>query len=148
MSDVVSPVAPSQQPDQLESPALDFWRERHLCTLATVRPDGTPHVVPVGVTYDPDTGLARIITNRTSVKARAIAAAGTAAVALTQVDGRRWTTLEGRARVVTDPTAIADAVERCAVRYKQPRPNPDRVVIEVEVQRVLGTMRVPLPATD
>ena len=24
-----------------------FWRERHLCTLTTIRPDGTPHVVPV-----------------------------------------------------------------------------------------------------
>jgi hypothetical protein len=32
--------------------AMEFWTERHLCTLATVRPDGTPHVVPVGAVYD------------------------------------------------------------------------------------------------
>ncbi|MEU1563858.1 pyridoxamine 5'-phosphate oxidase family protein, partial [Streptomyces mirabilis] len=29
---------------------LTFWRERHLCTLTTLRADGSPHVVPVGVT--------------------------------------------------------------------------------------------------
>ena len=50
---------------------LSFWRERHLCTLTTPRPDGTPHVVPVGVTYDPAARLARVITNRTSAKVRA-----------------------------------------------------------------------------
>src|SRR3712207_4954064 len=32
-----------------------FWTERHLCTLTTIRPDGTPHVVPVGVTLDVET---------------------------------------------------------------------------------------------
>ena len=31
---------------------LDFLTERHLATLTTLRPDGTPHVVPVGFTYD------------------------------------------------------------------------------------------------
>ena len=31
---------------------LAFLTERHLATLTTLRPDGSPHVVPVGVTYD------------------------------------------------------------------------------------------------
>ena len=34
-----------------------FWTERRLATLTTVRPDGTPHVVAVGVTVDFETGL-------------------------------------------------------------------------------------------
>ena len=40
-----------------------FWTERHLCTLTTIRPDGTPHVVPVGVTLDVETATARVITS-------------------------------------------------------------------------------------
>ena len=34
--------------------SLDFLAERHLATLTTLRRDGTPHVVPVGFTYDAD----------------------------------------------------------------------------------------------
>lgn len=127
---------------------MTFWTERHICSLATVRPDGTPHLVPVAVVYDPATGLARIITNRTSAKARRILAAGTLPASVTQVDGPRWTTLEGMARVNQDPDAIADAERRYAARYFEPGPNPLRVVIEIEVQRVLGSVKVPLPASD
>ncbi|RBQ17751.1 acyltransferase [Spongiactinospora rosea] len=118
----------------------EFWQERHLCTLSTVRPDGgPPHVVPVGATLDLPTGIARVITSGGSHKARLIGAEG-AAVALCQVDGRRWSTLEGRAVVRTEPDEIADAVRRYATRYRQPRENPARVVIEVQVTRVLGNV--------
>ncbi|GGV05619.1 PPOX class F420-dependent enzyme [Streptomyces filipinensis] len=120
---------------------LDFWRERHLCTLTTLRPDGSPHVVPVGVTYDAEAGLARVITNGASAKARHVRAAGAegARVAVCQVDGRRWATLEGRARVRTEPDRVAEAEKRYAERYQRvPSPNPARVVIEIEVERTLG----------
>ncbi|GLW89200.1 PPOX class F420-dependent enzyme [Actinokineospora globicatena] len=116
-----------------------FWRERHLCTLTTLRPDGTPHVTPVGATFDPDTRVARVITSRTSRKARNATATGRAV--LCQVDGRRWTSLEGTATVTDDPTTVTDAEHRYATRYRQPRPNPDRVVIEIAVDRILGTIR-------
>ncbi|MEZ0073532.1 pyridoxamine 5'-phosphate oxidase family protein [Planotetraspora sp. GP83] len=117
-----------------------FWRERHLCTLTTVRPDGTPHVVPVGVTLDLRTGIARVITSRGSHKARLVAGAGPegAAVAVCQVDGRRWSTLEGRAVIRDEPEEVADAERGYAERYRPPRPNPQRVVIEIRVTRVLG----------
>jgi PPOX class probable F420-dependent enzyme len=120
---------------------IDFWTERHLCTLTTLRADGTPHVVPVGATYDPDTGIARIITSGTSRKVAHVRAAGPggAPVAVCQVDGRRWSTLEGRALVRDDPESIADAERRYAARYRQPRENPSRVVIEITVTRTLGT---------
>jgi PPOX class probable F420-dependent enzyme len=117
-----------------------FWTERHLSTLSTVREDGTPHVIPVGVTLDLATATARVITSGTSYKARLVRAAGDqgAAVALCQVDGRRWSTLEGLAVLRDDPEAVSDAERRYARRYKTPRPNPLRVVLEIAVTRVLG----------
>ncbi|MBW4716963.1 pyridoxamine 5'-phosphate oxidase family protein [Saccharothrix obliqua] len=119
-----------------------FWTEYHLCTLTTPRADGTPHVVPVGVTLDVDTGTARIIASRGSKKVRNVLAAGPegAPVAVCQVDGARWSTLEGRAVVRDSAEEVADAVRRYAARYRQPRPNPQRVVLEIAVRRVLGTV--------
>ncbi|MEV1019890.1 TIGR03618 family F420-dependent PPOX class oxidoreductase [Streptomyces sp. NPDC050264] len=119
---------------------LDFWRERHLCTLTTLRPDGTPHVVPVGVTYDATERVARVITDKASRKvAHILAAPAAARVAVCQVDGRRWSTLEGTATVRTDPALIADAERRYAERYSRPpRLNPNRVVIEIAVGRGTG----------
>jgi len=118
-----------------------FWTEYHLCTLTTLRRDGSPHVVPVGVTLDLDTATARIITSGTSAKARHVRAAGEegARVAVSQVDRARWSTLEGRAVVRDDPDAVADAERRYAQRYRTPRENPARVVLEIAVTRVLGS---------
>ncbi|PZF91746.1 pyridoxamine 5'-phosphate oxidase family protein [Micromonospora deserti] len=119
-----------------------FCRERHLATLTTLRGDGTPHVVPVGVTVDAAAGLARVITSRTSRKAGHVAAAGPAGapVAVCHVDGRRWLTVEGRAVVRADRAAVAEAERRYAERYRPPRPNPDRVVIEITITRLLGSL--------
>lgn len=120
-----------------------FWTERHLATLTTLRPDGTPHVVPVGVTLDVATGVARVICSGGSVKARNVRVAGAAGapVVVCQVDGRRWSALEGRAYVRDDPASVADAERRYAARYRTPRVNPERVVLEITVTRVLGTVR-------
>ncbi|MFF1280007.1 pyridoxamine 5'-phosphate oxidase family protein [Streptomyces sp. NPDC058299] len=131
----------SVDPASPDEPYLAFWRERHLCTLTTLRPDGSPHVVPVGVTYDPGAGLARVITNGSSAKVAHVRAAGAggARVAVCQVDGRRWATLEGRAHVRTEPERVAEAERRYAERYRRtPAANPSRVVIEIEVERALG----------
>lgn len=38
-----------------------------------------------------------------------------------------------------DPEAVARAVELYAARYRQPRVNPERVVLEMTVERVLGS---------
>ena len=116
---------------------LEFLTERHLATLTTLRADGSPHVVPVGVTFDPATRTARVITSGTSAKARHVRA-GQGRVAVCQVEGRRWVTLEGTAVVRDDAASVADAVERYARRYRQPRVNPARVVVEISVDRILG----------
>ncbi|GAA2154647.1 pyridoxamine 5'-phosphate oxidase family protein [Actinomadura napierensis] len=119
-----------------------FWRERRVCTLVTVRPDGTPHAVPVGATLDAGAGLVRVITSGGSAKARHVRAAGEAGlpVAVSQVDGRHWVTVEGRAVLKDDAASVADAERRYAERYKPPRANPQRVVIEIAVGRVLGNV--------
>ena len=124
--------------DDLGSAVLAFLTERHLATLTTLRADGSPHVVPVGVTYDAGTRTARVITSGTSAKARHVRN-GQARVAVCQVDGRRWLTLEGEAVVRDDPASVADAEERYARRYRTPRENPARVVLEISVDRVLGS---------
>jgi PPOX class probable F420-dependent enzyme len=116
---------------------LTFLTERHLATLTTVRPDGTPHVVPVGFTFDAASRIARVITSGTSAKARHVRG-GSARVAVCQVDGRRWLTLEGTAVVRDEPAAVRDAEARYAQRYRQPRENPARVVLEISVDRILG----------
>jgi PPOX class probable F420-dependent enzyme len=123
-------------PHDLGSDALAFLAERYLATLTTLRDDGSPHAVPVGFTYDPGTAIARVITSGASAKARHARSGGR--VALCQVEGRRWLTLEGTARVRDDADAVADAEARYAVRYRPPRPNPQRVVLEISVDRVLG----------
>ncbi|MFG2430064.1 pyridoxamine 5'-phosphate oxidase family protein [Streptomyces sp. NPDC048590] len=120
---------------------LAFWRERHVCTLTTLRPDGTPHVVPVGVTYDPETRIARVITGRNTRKTANVLTAGPegARVAVCQMEGRRWATLEGVAVVRTEAAQVEDAVRRYAERYERtPRHNPERIVIEIAVDRALG----------
>jgi PPOX class probable F420-dependent enzyme len=125
-------------PAALPDGATTFLRERHLATLTTLRADGSPHVVAVGFTWDADRRRVRVITSGDSVKAANAARGGRAAVC--QVDGRRWLTLEGTARVLTGPAEVADAEERYAARYRRPRPNPRRVVLVLDVDRALGSV--------
>jgi hypothetical protein len=93
-------------------------------------------VCAVGFTGDDDAGVARVITRDGSQKVRNVETTGRAAVA--QVDGRRWLSLEGPARVAREPSAVAEAVARYTERYQEPRPNDRRVAIEISVARVLG----------
>ena len=122
---------------RLTNDALAFLTERHLAMLTTLRADNTPHVVAVGFTFDPKTHIARVITTGGSQKA-VNAERGRVAV-LSQVDGARWLSLEGPASVNSEVDAVRDAELRYAQRYRTPRVNPRRVVIEVQVERVLGS---------
>lgn len=124
-------------PAALAPEALVFLAERHLATLTTLRPDGSPHVVAVAFTWDDEAGIVRIITGRESRKARNVAVGETRAV-VAQVDGPRWLALEGLARLVTDAAGVSEGERRYAERYQAPRPSSDRAVIEIVVDRVLG----------
>lgn len=114
---------------------LDFVTERHLATLTTLGPDGRFHVVPVGFTYRD--GLVRIITSGPSQKVANLRRDARATVS--QVDGGRWLTLAGSARILDDPDSVALAVGLYAERYRQPRVNPLRVAIEITVETALGS---------
>jgi len=122
---------------RLSDDAIAFLSERHLAMLTTLRSDNSPHVVAVGFTFDPKTHIARVITTGGSQKALNADRGGLAV--LSQVDGARWLSLEGKASVSGEVDAVRDAELRYAQRYRTPRPNPRRVVIEVEVERVLGS---------
>ncbi|AYE96321.1 F420-dependent biliverdin reductase [Mycobacterium paragordonae] len=122
---------------RLTDDALAFLSERHLAMLTTLRTDNSPHVVAVGFTFDPKTHIARVITTGGSQKALNAERGGVAV--LSQVDGARWLSLEGRALVNKELDAVRDAELRYAQRYRTPRANPRRVVIEVQIERVLGS---------
>jgi F420H(2)-dependent biliverdin reductase len=128
-------------PAALPAAVTAFLTERHLATLTTLRPDGSPHVVPVGYTWDAGCRLVRVITSGGSAKVRHAAQGGRAVVC--QVDGRRWLSLEGVAGVDGDPDAVRDAERRYAGRYREPRPNPARVVLTIQVDRILGSTGAP-----
>lgn len=123
--------------DEFPEALLDFWTERHLCTLSTLRPGGRLHVVPVGVALDPEERCAWVITNGVSRKARNVGQGG--ALAACQVDGGRWSTLEGTGVVLDDPASVARACERYASRYRVPRENPARVAIRIDVERFVSS---------
>lgn len=120
---------------------LVFLTERHLGTLATIRPDGTPHVVPVAFTWDDAEGSAWITTQDGTAKVRNITRDDAASHrgALCQVAGGRWLTLEGTLVVSRVPDEIADAERRHAVRYPPLDPDPERVLIRLHVDAVLGS---------
>lgn len=127
-------VDPTSLPDEFR----EFLTERHLGTLTIVKADHTPHVTPVGVTYDEEAAMARVITWADSWKAKHVASLGIAQVATCMVDGGRWVTITGTATVTNDAEAVAEAVRRYAERYRQPKDRDDRVVIEIAVKRILG----------
>jgi PPOX class probable F420-dependent enzyme len=126
---------------ELSEDARAFVTERHLATLTLVRPDGRPHVTPVGFTWDAESGLARVITWSGSRKAALLTEHGSLAAALSQVDGGRWLTLSGPAVVSADPARCREGVRRYAERYRPPGDRGDaRRVIEVAVDHVMGSV--------
>jgi hypothetical protein len=49
-------------------------------------------------------------------------------------------TLEGTARVLAGRDDVLEAEQLYAGRYRTPRPNPRRVVVVLDVDRVLGSV--------
>ena len=112
-------------PHQLSDDAQAFLRDYVLATLTTLRADGSPHVVPVGFSYDMPTATAMIIAVDGSQKVVNADRNGRAVVS--QVDGPRWLSFEGTVRVSRDQEEIRVAEERYARRYRQPAERDDRV---------------------
>src|SRR5258708_12267307 len=103
---------------RLTNDALAFLSERHLAMLTTLRSDNTPHVVAVGFTFDPKTHIARVITTGGSQKAVNADERGVAV--LSQVDGPRWLSLEGKSAVTTE----TEPAPPPPLRHPHPHPPP------------------------
>jgi F420H(2)-dependent biliverdin reductase len=128
-----------RHPDSLSPAELAFLAERHLGTLTTLSASGRPHSVAITFTYE--SGKVRILTNAGSQKVKNVERSGFASVC--QVDGRRWLSLEGPATVHADEITIADAVAAYEHRYRATGENPDRVIVTISVEHVLGRADMP-----
>lgn len=123
-------------PHDITPEMLAFLQEYHLASLTTMRADGSPHVVPVGFSYDHAAHVVRVITFASSLKYKNALRGGRAVVS--QVDGGRWLTLEGTVSGTDNPVRVAVAVNGYASRYRQPGERDDRVAIEIAVDRIMG----------
>jgi PPOX class probable F420-dependent enzyme len=119
----------------LTDAATRFVTERHLAILSTLGHRGGIHSVPVGFTVEG--GLLRIITSDGTQKVRNVERGGTATVA--QVHEGQWISFAGQAQVNREADAVAHAVALYAARYRQPRVNPSRVVIEISFDKLMGS---------
>ena len=125
---------------ELTTEMKQFVTERHLASLTLVTPEGRPLVTPVGFTWDEDQKLVRVITWAGSMKSKILTRAGTPLrAAVSQVDGGRWITLEGKAIVTDDMERCLEGTRRYAQRYSEPKDRgDDRRVIELSVERIMG----------
>ena len=125
---------------ELTTEMKQFVTERHLASLTLVTPEGRPHVTPVGFTLDEDQKLVRVITWAGSMKSKILTRADTPLrSAVSQVDGGRWITLEGKAIVTDDMERCLEGTRRYAQRYSEPKDRgDDRRVIELSVERIMG----------
>lgn len=133
---VLHPVDWSALPPTL----IDFWTERHLCTLSTLDRNGAPHAVAIGATVDIERACAWVITRGGSQKVANLRR--DPRLSVTQVDGARWSSIAGTAEVLADEASIARACAMYAARYRQPQPNPERVAVRITVERFLGSSQV------
>jgi PPOX class probable F420-dependent enzyme len=121
---------------ELTDAGLEFVSDRHLAMLSTMARDGAIHSIAVGFTLHD--GVVRIITGDGTQKVRNIERDSRATVG--QVDGRRWISFVGNAVIERDRADITLAENLYAARYRQPQPNPKRVVIRINVDRVLASV--------
>ena len=129
----------------LSDEALAFVTDRHIATLSTMSPDGRIHVVAIGFSYRD--GVARIITGGGSRKVANLRADNR--LSISQFEGARWLTLQGTATIATSPEDVALGVELYSRRYRTPRENPERVVIVMTVEKIMGSggMKRVLPSS-
>tara|TARA_B100000700_G_scaffold327916_1_gene444018 strand:+ start:1056 stop:1451 length:396 start_codon:yes stop_codon:yes gene_type:complete len=128
----------SLDPRNLTEEVQSFLRERHLASLTLLRPDGSPHVTAVGFTWDEQSQLVRVITWAGSMKSKILAQTGPSQAVVCQIDGGRWLSLEGTAVVTDDAQRCLEGTDRYAERYRVPQERPDRTVIEIAIEQILG----------
>ena len=122
-----------------------YLAEPHVAHLATVRPDGRPHVTPVW--FKEENGVAFVTADTTSVKYRNIRRNPRVSLSIA-VDHPpfKYVVLEGEGRI-TDQN-LDSVMERICVRYQGPEQGRafakellaggGQLVLEVQVKRVIS----------
>lgn len=119
--------------DDLTDDARAFVAARELATLSTIGPSGLIHAVAVGFTVHE--GVVRVITFDDSQKVLNIERDPRATVA--QIASPQWLSIAGRAEIQRDRESVRLAEQLYAGRYREPRPNPRRVVIAITPEKIL-----------
>ena len=92
----------------------DFFSEIGVANLCTVRPDGRPHVAPVG--YIVEDGIAFVMAPANTVKFRNLRQNPKVALSIATVQPpNRYVVLEGEGRATEDN--LAQVLERICLRY-------------------------------
>jgi len=125
----------------------DFLAESHVAHLATVRPDGRPHVTPISYIADLEAqGKAYVMAPENTVKFQNVRR--NPRVSLSVANDQRpfdYVLLEGEGRLTQDN--IADVLERMCLRYYPERGSAwarkllaagGLIVLEVTVNKVLS----------
>ena len=125
----------------------DFLAESHVAHIATVRPDGRPHLTPISYIAELDTqGKAYLMAPENTVKFRNIRR--NPKVSLSVANDQRpfdYVLLEGEGRLTQDN--MEDVLERMCLRYypergtawaKQLLAAGGLIVLEVTVNKVLS----------
>lgn len=96
----------------------EFLGEVHIARVATVRPDGRPHVAPVWYMWDGE--YLYFETESSSVKARNLKAKPDLAVAVDTTEGGlrlKYVILEGQADLIEDPVEVKKITGSIFHRY-------------------------------
>lgn len=137
--------------DELDPDLRDLVAAARVARLATVRPDGTPHVVPITFVctgHEIVTAVdAKPKTTTSLQRLRNIRANPAVSVLIDHYDDDWdrlwWARADGRARV-EEPAGVTDALRLLATKYRQYRREPPggpAVVVTVDRWRGWSAMR-------
>ena len=127
--------------DSIPDEMLDLFEKATFAHFATMTPMGYPHVTPVWVDYDADTGHLLVNTERERRKAKNVAANPKVGVSMIDPDNPyRFLSAFGDVDEITTDGA-RDHIDTLAKRYmgEDEYPNPiqsERVILRIAPERV------------
>ncbi|QBD76917.1 PPOX class F420-dependent oxidoreductase [Ktedonosporobacter rubrisoli] len=126
---------------QLPTSHLDLFRKPILAHLATLMPDGSPHVTPIWIDYDGTHLLVNTVVGR--VKEQNMRQRPQVALDIVDPDDPyRWLAIRGRVMEETSEGAV-EHVDALALRYvgskefRSRRPDEKRVIFKIEPEHLV-----------
>ncbi|WP_136716351.1 PPOX class F420-dependent oxidoreductase [Halorientalis salina] len=128
---------------QVPDSALDLFEKQTFAHVSTILPDGSPHVTPVWIDYDPEAGHLLFNTARGRRKERNLRANPDVALSMTDPDDPyRFLAVQGEAVELTEDGAV-DHINELAQRYMDVEEYPNlgdeegaRVIVRIEPETV------------